>query len=211
MRTSTITLLLAGLFTSLVTGAACPGPRPTDPGEISTADGPFTIIVFNATYPYIDGKFLWYNSGITYLDRGVQNPRYSYPISAKLENNKLTRIPVSGDPGAASVIGNLNFGTSGVCCSYARLQWHSTESLPATSRTSPFYIDAGGYLVWEQAPYRQPWYLCGKTVVPPVGTNPSDPGEERILYTGLPFYEYQGKPENYCIAVKLAIVRPVDI
>lgn len=207
MRTSALSVILVSLFSSLAMGAACPAPKPTPyppapGGELNNTD-PFTIMALNASYPYIDKLFVWTQSGYSYLDRGVQNPRYSYPISAKLESNKLTRIPVSGDPGAANTIGNLNFGTSNVCCNYAQLRWNSNDTVGTIARTNPFFIDTRGMLVFESAPYRQPWYVCGKTPLP------GSPGEERILYLGLPFYDFQGKPENYCVAVELAIVRPL--
>lgn len=196
---STLSLLLTGLFAALATAAVCP------PSEMSNT-GPFTIMALNSSYPFVDHLFVWTQSGINYLDRGVQNPRYSYPVTAKLENNKLIRIPESGDPGAALTIANLNFGTSNVCCNYAQLKWSSPDNIPLPARTTPFYIDRRGMLVWEQAPYRQPWYVCGKTKLP--GTK----GEERVLYLGLPFYDsgFENKPEEYCVAVELAIVRPLE-
>lgn len=207
MRTSNLSTLLLGLFSSLAIAAVCPAPPtytppPVDDGLSNTE--PFTLIAKNASYPDIDGLSVWTQSGISYLNRGVQNPRFSYPISAKLENNKLIRIPVPSDPGAANTAGNLNFGTSNVCCSYAQLRWSDPSTLPIPGvRVDPFFVDARGNLVFERAPYRQPWYVCGKTKLP--GTK----GEERILYLGLPFYEFQGKPEEYCVAVELAILRPL--
>lgn len=205
MRTSTLSALLIGLFAPLALGAACPAPTPTPPADDGLSNTePFTLLAHNASYPDIDGLSVWTQSGISYLDRGVQNPRFSYPIVAKLENNKLIRIPVPSDPGAANTIGNLNFGTSNVCCNYAQLRWTPPASLPIPGvRVDPFFVDSRGNLVFERAPYRQPWYVCGKTKLP--GTK----GEERILYLGLPFYEFQGKPEEYCVAVTLAILRPL--
>ncbi|KAF8454079.1 hypothetical protein BDZ91DRAFT_786612 [Kalaharituber pfeilii] len=194
MKTTILATLVMGLFSALARGATYPKPL-----EQSNSD-PFTVMALNASYPDIDGKFIWYFSGYTYLDRGVQNPRYSYPLAAKLEENKLIRLPVSGDPGAGSTIGNLNFGTSGVCCNYAQLRFHSPETLPPTSRTTPFYIDSAGNLVWENPPYRQPWYLCGRGQFP---------GDEKLLYFGLPYYDFDGEPHKYCVAVKLAVVRPL--
>ncbi|KAF8458690.1 hypothetical protein BGX38DRAFT_1300719 [Terfezia claveryi] len=200
ISSSLLSVILVGVFSSLATGAACPTPTPPPGKELNNTD-PFTIMALNASYPYIDGLFVWTQSGYSYLDRGVQNPRYSYPITAKLEDNKLIRIPVSGDPGAANIIGNLNFGTSNVCCNYAQLRWSSKENIGTIPRTSPFFIDARGNLVFEIAPYRQPWYVCGKNPLP------GNPGDERILYYGLPYYDFKGEPEKYCVRVDLAMFR----
>lgn len=107
--------------------------------EVNTTDYSFTLIALNASYPEIDHKVrtqiyppidyphpvhkdgmtdprrtsqaIYAFSGINYVDRGVQNPRFSYPTVATLTANKLTRIPAPGDPGAALTIGGLDFGT----------------------------------------------------------------------------------------------------
>lgn len=181
-----------------------PSSTPSPPPELDNT-GNFTILASNVSYPNINGKFVWINSGVTYLDRGVQNPRFSYPVGARLENNRLIRIPVPSDPGGASTLGYLNFGTSNVCCSYAPLGFTPPASIPVGSRVDPFFIDTRGALVFERPPFRQEWYVCGKTELPG-----SDPGEERRLWLGLPFYEYNGQPEKFCVLVTLGIVMPVD-
>ena len=93
----------------------------------------------------------------------MQNPRFSYPVVAKLDSNKLNRIPQTGSPAPDETIGNLDFGTSNMCCDYAPLHFNTPASLSFSARTSPFYVDAAGYLVWEQPQYRNHgWFLCVK-------------------------------------------------
>lgn len=53
-----------------------------------------------------------------------------------------------------------------MCCNYARLQWNSASSISFSARTSPFFIDTAGNLVWEEAPFRQDWYVCGTSELP---------------------------------------------
>jgi len=191
MQRLLLTLVAAASLLSFTSAGPC------KPGELRDTE-PFTVIALNSSYPDIDGKFVWTYSGATYLDAGVANPRMSYPLIAQLKDTSLVRLPQQGSP--PENIGNLNFGTSNVCCNFAALKFNTEATIPFSSRTKPFFVDQAGNLQWEEKAFRnERWYVCTK-------------GEQKQVYWGLPFYEFPDPPkgaEKACTVVSLATVRPL--